>query len=149
MGQSPTLNEENDTVRKEKLELLKNATTAHSQYSMNASRAQGVDRHFFGLSGLILDSEVAPSLYANALFNHSKRWRVSTSNLTHPKIVNWGFGQVVPEGVGIAYSVHAQSCVFNIVGLHDANVTDQLSNLIDEALQEIRTLVESDFGSTT
>lgn len=148
MGQIPTWKEENDTVRREKLELLKNATTAHSQYSMKASRAQGVDRHFFGLAGLVEDSEIAPSLYSNSLFNHSKRWRVSTSNLTHSKIVNWGFGQVVPEGVGVAYSVHAQSCVFNIVGLQDANVTDQLSNLIDESLQEIRTLVETAFDNT-
>jgi carnitine O-acetyltransferase len=149
MGQSPTWNEDNDAVRKEKLELLKNATTAHSQYSMNASKAQGVDRHFFGLSALIEGSEKAPSLYSNELFNHSKRWRVSTSNLTHPKVVNWGFGQVVPEGVGIAYSVHAQSCVFNIVGLQDTNVTDRLSKLLDESLEELRTLVDRDAGSTS
>ncbi|CAJ1969831.1 unnamed protein product [Cylindrotheca closterium] len=75
MGQSPTSNEDNDAVRKEKLELLKNATTAHSRYSANASRAQGVDRHFFGLSALVEGSEITPSLYSNSLFNHSKRWR--------------------------------------------------------------------------
>lgn len=108
-----------------------------------------MDRHFFGLAALVEGSETTPSLYSNALFNHSKRWRVSTSNLTHPRIVNWGFGQVVPEGVGIAYSVHAQSCVFNIVGLQDINITDQLSKLIDESLQELRMLVEGDLESPT
>ena len=144
MGHHPTWKEENDKIRREKMTLLKNATIAHSQYSLNASRANGVDRHFFGLSSLVEETDETPSLFSNALFNHSKRWRVSTSNLTHPRIVNWGFGQVVPEGVGIAYSVHRHSCVFNIVSLQQTNLASQLRDHIHESLLEISTLLESD-----
>jgi len=144
MGQSPTGKENDGKARSEKLELLKRATAAHSQYSVNASKANGVDRHFFGLSRVVDGNAPPPTLYSNPLFNDSKCWRVSTSNLTHHKIRNWGFGQVVPEGVGIAYSVHPRCCVFNIVALEDNNLTNRLTTLISESLHEIHALVESE-----
>ena len=46
----------------------------------------------------------------------SGRWRISTSNLGSRFMENWGWGQVVPDGVGVAYSLHAGRIQFNVVG---------------------------------
>jgi carnitine O-acetyltransferase len=144
MGIRPEWNEGDAAIRKEKLDLLKQATTAHSQYTALAAQAKGVDRHLFGLSMLIGDDEAVPAIYSDPVFEKSKRWRVSTSHLTHPDFVNWGFGQVVPDGVGIGYSIHPRSCIFNITALEETNWAQHLCELLEEALLEIQRLVEMD-----
>ena len=144
MSLRPKMDEHIEEERKSKLALLKEATDAHTQYTRLAAGAQGVDRHFFGLSMLAGEGEELPDLFNSPVFARSKRWRVSTSHLTHPNFVNWGFGQVVPDGVGIAYSIHPQSCVFNITALSETGWTVQLSDLLEEALLEMKTLIESD-----
>ena len=142
MGLRPALDEHDAAVRKEKLQLLKDAVEAHSKYTIQAGKAHGVDRHFFGLAMMVAEGETAPDLYGDAVFARSKRWRVSTSNLTHPKFDGWGYGQVVPDGVGLAYSIHSRHCVFNITALKETGWTDKLSELLEEAMLELRTLID-------
>jgi carnitine O-acetyltransferase len=75
------------------------------------------------------EEDPMPSLYADPLFVRSKRWRVSTSHLTHPNIDNWGFGEVVPDGLGVGYAIKSDSCVFNICARKEHGWTDKFSNL--------------------
>lgn len=145
MGPRPKQDHKNDSkIRKEKIELLKQATAGHAQYTATAAQAAGVDRHFFGLSMLVQDGEQAPTLLADPVFVRSKTWRTSTSHLTHPNFLNWGFGQVVDNGVGIAYSIHPKSCVFNVTARAETNWTMKLSDLLEEALLEMQGLIELD-----
>lgn len=122
---------------KEKFELLQKATSAHASYSQQAAQAMGVDRHFFGLSMLRDEGEAPPALFADPVFNRSKYWRLSTSNLSHPRIVNWGFGQVVPDGLGVAYSVHPNSLQFHISALAETGWTPKFASKLTESLQEM------------
>ena len=144
MGLRLKQDEDDPEIRKEKLDLLQKATTAHVKYIVKAAQAQGVDRHFFGLSMLVEDGEETPPLFSDPVFIRSKRWRVSTSHLTHQKFANWGFGPVVPDGVGIAYSILPRSCLFNITALDETEWAFKLSELLEEALLEIQRLVELD-----
>lgn len=73
----------------EKVELFKKAANAHSKYCKDASQGHGVDRHLLGLSLLVKDGEKTPDLFSHPLYQRSKHWRVSTSHLTHPRILNW------------------------------------------------------------
>jgi len=143
MGTVPS-KDEGPEAKKEKLKLLKEATAAHGNYSQLAAQAFGVDRHFFGLSMLVDEQEKTPALFADPVFGRSKWWRLSTSNLSHPNIVNWGFGQVVPDGCGVAYSVHPKSCVFTISALAETGWTPKLAELLEESLEEMRGLIELD-----
>lgn len=143
LGLQPALDEHDDASRRAKLHLLQQAVLAHVRYTGAAAQAQGVDRHFLGLSMLVQNGEAMPDLYADPVFHRAKRWRVSTSHLTHPRLENWGYGQVVPDGVGLAYSIHPRHCVFNITALKETKWTDKLSQLIEEALLEMRVLVET------
>lgn len=142
MGLKPKMDEYDPEIRKEKLDLLQKATAAHVNYIVLAAQAKGVDRHFFGLSMLVKDGEETPPLFSDPVFIRSKRWRLSTSHLTHPKFANWGFGEVVPDGVGIAYSILPRSCTFNITALKENEWALELSELLEEALLEMQRLVE-------
>jgi carnitine O-acetyltransferase len=147
MGLRPKADELDASARKNKLALLQDATTAHVKYIGLAAKAQGVDRHLLGLSMLVGPGEKAPDLYSHPVFVRAKTWRVSTSHLTHPKLDGWGYGEVVPNGVGLAYSIHKRHCAFNITALKEHGWTDKLCELLQEALLEMRTLVEMENAS--
>jgi carnitine O-acetyltransferase len=142
MGLRPKGDEGNPRILQEKITLLRNATKEHGRYAGLASQGRGVDRHFFGLVLLGKDGETAPALYSNPVFQRAKRWRASTSQLTHPRFALWGYGEVVPDGVGLAYSVLPRSCVFNITALKAQGWTDKLADLLEEALLEMGGLAE-------
>jgi carnitine O-acetyltransferase len=145
MGLSPS--NEDTLSRAEKVALLQAAIKSHVAYMSDAAKGKGVDRHLLGLS-LSIDpnTEKTPPLLIDPLYLKAKTWRVSTSHLTHPRFVNWGFGQVVPHGVGIAYSVQRNSCIFNLTALKKWDWTEKLSYLLEEALLEMRDL-HSDEGA--
>ena len=125
--------------------LLQKATKSHTAYISKAANGEAVDRHLLGISMLANDEDNIPSLYMDPLFVRSKRWRLSTSNLMHPNVENWGFGEVVPDGLGIGYSVKPNSCIFNICARKEHSFTLKFSQLLEEALLEMRAL--SDIGS--
>jgi carnitine O-acetyltransferase len=141
MGMTPHMFEINPMDREEKIRLLKDATETHVKYIGNASQGMGVDRHLLGLQMCVKDGESAPDLYSHPLHARSKTWRVSTSNLTHPRFVNWGYGEVTPTGVGLSYSVHADCCTFSITALKEHGWTERLSCHLEEALLEMQALV--------
>ena len=144
MSLRPKRDETDEVIRKEKLRLLRNATKAHSKYTGAAANARGVDRHLLGLALLVLDGEESPALFSNEVYLRAKRWRSSTSQLSHPRFSLWGYGEVVPDGVGLAYAILPDSCVFNITALRETGWTDKLSELLEEALLEMKRLVEMD-----
>ena len=144
MGLRPRHDESDPTIKSEKLALLHKAVQTHSKYTGKAAKAQGVDRHLFGLSMMVQDGEDAPTLYSDPLFQRSKKWRVSTSQLTHPRFNIWGYGEVVPDGVGLSYAILPESCVFNITALRATGWTDKLAELLEEALLEMKRVVEEE-----
>mmetsp|Transcript_18758 Transcript_18758/g.20218 ORF Transcript_18758/g.20218 Transcript_18758/m.20218 type:complete len:674 (-) Transcript_18758:1053-3074(-) len=125
-----------------KINLLSKACASHTQFIGNASKGLGVDRHFLGLSLLVQDGERMPDLYSDPVFIRSKRWRVSTSNLTNPTISNWGYGEVVPDGVGVSYAVDKNHIMFGITALKEHGWTEQLSHYLEDILCEMRILIE-------
>jgi carnitine O-acetyltransferase len=149
-GTEPLWHEAQDAkARSHKLQLLRDATVAHVTYIKNASQAQGVDRHFLGLSLAAQTGERLPDLYQDPLFAKSKRWRVSTSHLTHPRFVNWGYGEVVPDGVGLSYSIHPTHINFSVTALKEHDWVERLCYHLEQALLEFQLLVEADAPAAT
>jgi carnitine O-acetyltransferase len=144
MGMRPRLDSDDTTTREEKLQLLRKAANTHAKYTGLAASAQGVDRHFLGLAMMVQEGEKAPMLFSDPVYQRAKRWRASTSQLSHPRFNLWGYGEVVPDGVGLAYSILPRSCVFNITALRSTGWTDKLSELLEESLIEMRDLIEAD-----
>ena len=144
MGLRPKRDEMDASKRSEKLELLREAVASHVKYIGSAAKAMGVDRHLLGLALSVKDGETAPPLFSHPLYVRSKTWRVSTSHLTHPRFDSWGYGEVIPEGVGLAYSIHPNHCMFCITALREHDWPERLAHLLEEALLEMQTLNDLD-----
>lgn len=130
----------NDSVPSmiEKTKYLRKAVEAHVKYIGNAAKGKGVDRHLFGMSMLTDATEKVPDLYNDPLYIRAKTWRVSTSHLTHPRFENWGFGEVVPDGVGVAYGIKNESIIFNVTARKCSQFTERMCHLLEEALLEMQ-----------
>jgi len=140
MGLRPKRDELDADKRGEKINLLRDAVSSHVKYIGSAAKAMGVDRHFLGLLLEVQDGESSPDLFSHPLYAVSKTWRVSTSHLTHPRFDSWGYGEVTPDGVGLAYSIHPNHCMFCISALKRHGWPERLSALLEEALLEMQTL---------
>ncbi|KAL3823254.1 hypothetical protein ACHAXA_011099 [Cyclostephanos tholiformis] len=149
MGLRPKQDELDAAKRAEKLELLRDAVSSHAKYISSAAKGMGVDRHLLGLALSLSEGETAPTLYSNPLYARAKTWRVSTSHLTHPRFNSWGYGEVTPTGVGLAYSIHPKHCMFCITALREHDWPERLSHLLEEALLEMQTLNDLDKAPTS
>ena len=141
MGLRPKRDEMDVSKRTEKLDLLKEAVTSHVKYIGSAGKAMGVDRHLLGLLLSAKEGETPPALFSHPLYTRAKTWRVSTSHLTHPRFDSWGYGEVCQNGVGLAYSIHPNDCMFCITAMREqGGWPERLSALLEEALLEMQTL---------
>ncbi|KAI9913163.1 hypothetical protein PsorP6_005333 [Peronosclerospora sorghi] len=70
----------------------------------------------------------------------SGRWLVSTSHLSHERFDGWGWGEVVPDGLGIAYSVKDECMQFNIACRQQGNWSARMGHLLEENLVEMHQL---------
>ncbi|CAM9368862.1 unnamed protein product, partial [Choristocarpus tenellus] len=105
-------------------------------------QGKDVDRHLFGLSTLLREGESA-ELFKDPSFSISKYWRLSTSHLTHEMFDGWGWGEVVPDGVGAAYMIKRRSIHFNVASMQRPEGWPKaLCHCVHEALLEMQALCE-------
>lgn len=84
---------------------MKAAANRHVQYSAWAADGQGVDRHMFGLRKLLRNGEEMPEVFKDPAFSKTSSWTLSTSQLGSDYLDGWGYGEVVPDGWGLSYSI--------------------------------------------
>ncbi|RHZ01301.1 hypothetical protein DYB26_009016 [Aphanomyces astaci] len=127
--------------------LCRDACNAHVKYMKIAAQSKGVDRHLLGLR-LCLQPGESAALFDDPVFARSKYWQISTSHLTHDLFDGWGWGEVVPDGVGIAYSIKKNSVHFNIACRKaiegQPSVARSFGHLLEESLLEMRHVMEAD-----
>jgi carnitine O-acetyltransferase len=93
---------------------IQNACSQHSAYTKKAAAGKVCDRHLMGLNMLRKAGEKLPGLFQDPLYLKSKTWHISTSNLSHELFEGWGWGEVVPDGLGVAYSTNKNMLLFNV-----------------------------------
>lgn len=101
----------------------------------NACEGLGVDRLFLGLKKLLKPGENA-KIFSDPLFSRSCHWNLSTSQVTSEFYDGYGWGEVVPDGYGIAYMVKNDSLQFNIVSQQLKN--RHMDTFLHEALNEMQ-----------
>ncbi|KAJ7464634.1 carnitine acetyl transferase [Mycena latifolia] len=89
--------------QKEKKKLFNAAVKTHGTLARAAGMGQGVDRHLFGLKKLVKEGEKMPALFTDPLFLRSSNWVLSTSAVFSKHFPVYGWGEVVPDGFGVAY----------------------------------------------
>ncbi|KAF9071585.1 acyltransferase ChoActase/COT/CPT [Rhodocollybia butyracea] len=84
-------------------ELFDLAAKKHIELAKIGGAAQGIDRHLLGLKKSLLESEPLPALFTDPVFVRSSYWVLSTSAIFSKHFDEYGWGEVVPDGFGVAY----------------------------------------------
>lgn len=87
----------------EKKRLFDIATKKHVQLAKSAGVAQGIDRHLLGLKKVLKAGEQVPALFSDPVLVRSSHWVLSTSAVFSKHFPVYGWGEVVPDGYGVAY----------------------------------------------
>ncbi|KAJ3552128.1 hypothetical protein NM688_g4315 [Phlebia brevispora] len=83
--------------------LFKAAVKKHGGWARMAGNGQGIDRHLLGLKLLKKPDEKLPEMYNDPVYQRSNNWVLSTSAVFSKHFRPYGWGEVVPEGFGVAY----------------------------------------------
>ncbi|KAI0345883.1 acyltransferase ChoActase/COT/CPT [Trametopsis cervina] len=120
--------------------LFRQAVTRHLQYAAWAADGQGVDRHLFGLKRMLKEGESLPEIYTDPAFSKTNHWELSTSNLSSPVLDGWGYGEVVPDGYGLSYTIGDEYIRWTITS--EKRRTKDLKHYLAEAATETREMME-------
>ncbi|KAI0688956.1 acyltransferase ChoActase/COT/CPT [Earliella scabrosa] len=121
--------------------LFRKAIARHLQYAAWAADGQGVDRHLFGLKKCLKEGEPVPEIYTDESFGKTNHWELSTSQLSSRFLDGWGYGEVVPDGYGLSYSIGDHYIRWTITSLK--RNTAELKHYLAEAATEIRVMMEN------
>lgn len=141
--------EDSQVPNQEKITLLRAALKAQGAYMGQATNNHGVDRHLFGLKNSLRPGENKPSLFTDPTFAYASHWFLSTSQLSSEYFDGYGWGQVVPDGFGVAYMVNNNVLQFNVASIKDLTVdgkkyingTQQFKHYLEEAADDLRDLL--------
>ncbi|KXS17894.1 acyltransferase ChoActase/COT/CPT [Gonapodya prolifera JEL478] len=125
---------------KVKGQLCRAAIDAHVAYMNDALEGHGVDRHLLGLRLILKPDEPKPTIFTDPTYTKSSHWRLSTSQIPNDHFEGYGWGEVVPDGYGIAYMIKNDSLHFNVASLKPMQ-PHRLKAFIEEALFDIRDIL--------
>jgi carnitine O-acetyltransferase len=142
----------------EKRKLFMDALAQHGKDMKDASNAQGIDRHIFGLKMInaeypdILEGTGKVELFDDDRFRRSGTWKLSTSLIYSKYFRGYGWGQVVPDGfgafsytqlhlcrqnrllsacfmLGLPYSIHDNHLVWTVTSKKSQKTAEYTANL--------------------
>jgi carnitine O-acetyltransferase len=102
------------------LALLKTATESIMQRRLISATGSSPDHHLSALYQLALQNQnnlfdyVIPPLFSDSTYTLYRRSILSTSNISDPLCLLFGFGPVTPEGLGLAYGTYPGHLVFHL-----------------------------------
>ncbi|TDL15650.1 acyltransferase ChoActase/COT/CPT [Rickenella mellea] len=124
----------------ERRALFGEAVKAHGRLAREAGKADGVDRHLLGLRKLLKDGEEMPAMYSDPLFLRSSNWVLSTSAIFSKHFPAYGWGEVVPEGFGVAYMTGFEDRLFFNITSRKEMPNGQFCEEIRRAAEELYAL---------
>jgi len=125
----------------EKTDLFKKALESHVGYMSKAVEGHGVDRHLLGLRLSLKAHESKPEMFAQDIFSRSCHWNLSTSQLSGENFDGYGWGEVVPDGYGVAYMVNEHNLSFNVASMKNMH-PERLHHYLKESATEMKQLFE-------
>lgn len=120
---------ESDASESAKWDALKTAIEAHKEMLKKCLMGEGIDRHFMGLQIVSEMSGISPkpSLFTDKAFDLSKKYLISTSNISGGPGASpiWGgFSAMYNEGYGVCYALQPDRINVSITCYHVCKETD-------------------------
>lgn len=91
--------------------------TAHREIAKDALLGEGVDRHFMGLyiAAMMSGMDPMPSIFTDKGFLASRKYRLSTSNISMKSSPMFGgFMAMYEDGYGVCYSMRNELLKFSV-----------------------------------
>ncbi|WVQ72228.1 hypothetical protein IAR50_001777 [Cryptococcus sp. DSM 104548] len=126
----------------ERRQLWDRAVGRHVQYAKWAADGQGVDRHLYGLKKLVREGEEMPEIFTDPAYAKSSNWELSTSNLGSAFLDGWGYGEVVPEGYGVSYSVGEDEMKWGVTTMRRDVDAGMFGRALRDAAKEVGEMME-------
>lgn len=136
------LKEEADN--EERLELLKKAVDAHSQYMQMALEGNGVDRHLLGLKLMAIENNrPVPAFYQSPGVVKSAHFRLSTSQVASKDPVFMCYGPLTLDGYSCCYNPRENDMFFALGAWysHPETCAQRYAESLKTALLDMQTLV--------
>ena len=110
------------------------------RYATWATDGQAVDHHLFGLKKMLAPGEEVPEIYTDPAFDQTSHWELSTSQLPSKFLDGIGYGEVVPDGYGLCYSIGDNYIRWTITSLKRR--TKEFGHYLAGAATETRQMME-------
>ncbi|KAJ8521273.1 hypothetical protein ONZ45_g2023 [Pleurotus djamor] len=104
------------------------ATKKHITTAKYCGAGQGFDRHLFGLKKMLEEGEEIPALYSDPVFQRSSYWVLSTSAIFSKHFPVYGWGEVVPDGFGVAYMTGYDGVFYSMILLIASGFSDHATD---------------------
>lgn len=119
----------------EKMEYLRNAIAAQTNYTILAITGMAIDNHLLALRELAREHcKELPELFADEMYLLSNRFILSTSQVPTTMEMFCCYGPVVPNGYGACYNPQPESILFCISSFRDCKETS--SEMFAKAMEE-------------
>jgi carnitine O-acetyltransferase len=103
--------------------------------------------YVLGLRMLLKPNEEKPELFTDPAYSESCHWYLSTSQLTSEYFDGYGWGEVVPDGYGVAYMIKENSLHFNVTSMKLGS--KQMTHYLAEAADDMRRVMEASLAAET
>lgn len=134
--------------KEEKISALRAAISMHTRLVRECAQGKGVDRHLFALKCIAEKKGLpVPAFFQSTpwkLLNHTI---LSTSNCGNPALAGFGFGPVVPDGLGIGYIIKDHQLHYSISSKH--RQTRRYANTLAAVLKDMEGLFAESSPSAT
>lgn len=128
----------------EKLDLMKKAIGAHSNYTKEAVNGQAIDRHLLGLKLAALESRMnLHELFMDSSYQYALHYKVSTSQVPSNHELFLSFGPAVPDGYGVCYNPQNDKIILGVSTVNSNPETNSghFATYLQRSLDEMRLLV--------
>mmetsp|Transcript_13263 Transcript_13263/g.30873 ORF Transcript_13263/g.30873 Transcript_13263/m.30873 type:complete len:288 (+) Transcript_13263:3-866(+) len=131
------------STKNDKLDALKKATVEHSRLVKESAAGKGVDRHLFALKCIAQRHDMdMPAFFQSKPYKTLNHSVLSTSNCGNPALRLFGFGPVVPEGLGIGYIIKDNAIQYSVSSKHLQ--TQRYVHTLEKTLREMQMLLKTD-----
>ncbi|KAJ8094509.1 hypothetical protein PM082_010943 [Marasmius tenuissimus] len=135
-----------DASSEERKKLFKAATDKHIERAKYCGKGEGIDRHLVGLKKVLKEGEEVPEIFKDTVVSRSSNWVLSTSAVFSKWFGVYGWGEVVPNGFGVAYMTgYDDKLVYTITSRKEMPNAEFLSE-IAKAAKEMYELFSEDSG---
>ncbi|KAM4030342.1 choline O-acetyltransferase [Anomaloglossus baeobatrachus] len=119
----------------EKMEYLRNAIAAQTNYTILAITGMAIDNHLLALRELAREHcKELPELFTDEMYLTSNRFVLSTSQVPTTMEMFCCYGPVVPNGYGACYNPQPENILFCISSFRDCKETS--SDIFAKSLEE-------------